>query len=154
MISFRIGLSVRVENSTEQLFSDAAICSSENSLAGSTTIGDHYARSDSRDTSKFPCKTLDCTGARGKFKLDKFVNYCSQEGLSALYAAHRHGTKYARACACVHVCAHVLKFKMRVTRVTDVSMALVQMCRHIKGSRLQSWKANDYATFTFIRRIY
>lgn len=92
-------LFVHVQNSTKQLFCDAAICSSENSLAGSMTIGDHYARSDSRDTSKFPRKTLDSMGARGKFKLDKFVNYCSREGLSALYAVRRHGTTM-----CVSMC--------------------------------------------------
>lgn len=66
---------------------------------GSMTIDDHYTRSDSRATGKFPRKTLDSMVERGKFKLDKFVNYYSWKGLSAFYIA--------RQCSvCVYICVH------------------------------------------------
>lgn len=70
------------------------------------TIDDHYTRSDSRATDKFPRKTLDFMVERGKFILDKFVNYYSQKGLSAFYVA-RQCSMNAYVCVCMHVCVCV-----------------------------------------------
>lgn len=86
---------------------------------------------------------------RGKFKLDKFVNYCSRKGLSALYTARRS----TRTHTCVRVCLH-WSLKCAQLESTNVSTVLVQMCQHIKGWRLQSRIPSDYATFTHLSSVH
>lgn len=128
----------------KQLFCNSAIHSLENSLAGSMTIGDHYTRSDSCATGKFPRKTLDSMVERSKFELDKFVNYCTREGFSTFYTACQYRTGTCMCTYCSLKCAQLEYGRFDSAR---------QMCQHIKGWRLQSRIANDYAASIFSQCI-